>query len=82
MPPNPKCKSSKNKEKLLIGTNEIVDVKMEENSQSTSTLAQRLQGSKASKEIKQVKNVIENAIPTHAKATINMATTTFKKTSI
>jgi len=30
MPRNPKCKSSENKEKLLIGTNEIVDVKMEE----------------------------------------------------
>jgi len=34
MPPNPKCKSSKNKEKLLIGTNETVDVKMEENSKA------------------------------------------------
>jgi len=41
-----------------------------------------MQVSKASKEIKQVKNVTKDAIPTHAKATINMATTTFKKTSI
>jgi hypothetical protein len=34
MPPNPKCKSSENKEKLPISTNEIVDVKMEENSEA------------------------------------------------
>ncbi len=34
MPPNPKCKSSKNKEKLPTNTNETIHVKMEENSKT------------------------------------------------
>jgi hypothetical protein len=34
MPPNPKCKSFENKEKLPIGINETVDMKVEENSKA------------------------------------------------